>query len=65
MTRLVIDNSGRSGVIANMTVAEFKDAVYHSGTDEDQLVAEFLLVTTKQLTSMVLRLSGYMTICTK
>ena len=36
MTRLVIDNSGRSGVIANMTVAEFKDAVYHSGTDEDQ-----------------------------
>ena len=36
MTRLVIDNSGRSGVIANMTVAEFKDAVYHLGTDEDQ-----------------------------
>ena len=36
MTRLIIDNSGRSGVIANMTVAEFKDAVYHSGTDEDQ-----------------------------
>ena len=36
MTRLIIDNSGRSGVIANMTVAEFRAAVYHPGTDEDQ-----------------------------
>lgn len=36
MTRLVIDNSERSGVIANMTVAEFRAAVYHPGTDEDQ-----------------------------
>lgn len=36
MTRLVIDNSGRSGVIANMTVAEFRAAVYQPGTDEDQ-----------------------------
>lgn len=36
MTRLAIDNSGRSGVIANMTVAEFRAAVYHPGTDEDQ-----------------------------
>ena len=36
MTRLVIDNSGRSGVIANMTVTEFKAAVFHPGTDEDQ-----------------------------
>ena len=36
MTRLVIDNSGRSGVIANMTVTEFMAAVYHPGTEEDQ-----------------------------
>ena len=36
MTRLAIDNSGRSGVIANMTVAEFRAAVYHPGIDEDQ-----------------------------
>ena len=36
MTRLVIDNSGRSGVIANMTVTEFRAAVYHPGTGEDQ-----------------------------
>ena len=35
MTRLLIDNSGRSGVIANMTVTEFLAAVYHPGTDED------------------------------
>lgn len=35
MTRLLVDNSGRSGVIANMTVAEFMAAVYHRGTDED------------------------------
>ena len=36
MTRLVIDNSGRSGVVANMTVAEFMAAVFHPGTEEDQ-----------------------------
>ena len=36
MTRLVIDNSGRSGVIANTTVTEFMAAVYHPGTEEDQ-----------------------------
>ena len=35
MTRLVIGSSGRSGVIANMTVTEFMAAVYHLGTDED------------------------------
>ena len=36
MTRLVIDNSGRSGVVANMTVVEFMAAVFHPGTEEDQ-----------------------------
>lgn len=35
MTRLLIDNSGRSGVAANMTVNEFKEAVYYPGTEED------------------------------
>ena len=32
MTRLLIDNSG---VAANMTVNEFKEAVYYPGTEED------------------------------
>ena len=35
ITRLLIDNSGRSGVAANMTVAEFKDAVFYPSTDDD------------------------------
>ena len=35
MTRLLIDNSGGSGVAANMTVNEFKEAVYYPGTEED------------------------------
>ena len=34
MTRLLIENSG-SGVAANMTVNEFKEAVYYLGTEED------------------------------
>ena len=34
MTRLVIDNSGRSGVVANMTVVEFMAAVFHPGTED-------------------------------
>ena len=36
MIRLVIDNSGRSGVVANMTVAEFMAAMFRPGTEEDQ-----------------------------
>ena len=36
MTRLLIDNSGRSGVAANMTISEFKEAVYYPGTEEDK-----------------------------
>ena len=35
MTCLLIDNSGRSGVAANMTVSEFKEGVYYPGTEED------------------------------
>lgn len=35
MTCLLIDNSGRSGVAANMKISEFKEAVYYPGTDED------------------------------
>ena len=35
MTRLLIDNSGRSGVAANRKVSEFKEAVYYPGTDGD------------------------------
>ena len=34
MTHLVIDNSGRSGVTANMIVTEFMATVYHPGTDK-------------------------------
>ena len=35
MTRLLIDNSGRSGVAANITVNEFNEAVFYPGTEED------------------------------
>ena len=35
MTRILIDNSGRSGVVANMTTGEFKEAVFYHGTDDD------------------------------
>ena len=35
MTRLLIDNSGRSGVAVNITVHEFNEAVFYPGTEED------------------------------
>ena len=35
MTRLLIDNSVRSGVAANITVNEFNEAVFYPGTEED------------------------------
>ena len=35
ITRLLIDNSGRSGVAANLTVSEFEEAVFYPGTEED------------------------------
>ena len=35
ITRLLIDNSGRSGVASGMKVSEFKAAVFYPGTDED------------------------------
>ena len=35
MTCILIDNSGRSGVVANMTTGEFKEAVFYNGTDDD------------------------------
>ena len=35
MTRMLIDNSGRSGVAAKMTVAEFNEAVHNQGTEQD------------------------------
>ena len=34
MTHLIIDNSGRGGVTANMIVTEFMATVYHPGTDK-------------------------------
>ena len=36
MTCLLLGNSGRSGVAANMTISEFKEAVYYPGTEEDK-----------------------------
>ena len=35
MTRILIDNSSRSGVVANMTTGKFKEAVFYHGTDDD------------------------------
>ena len=34
MTRLIVDNSGRSGVTANLKITEFKEAVYYPGNEE-------------------------------
>ena len=33
MTRLLIDNSERTGAAVNMTTSEFRDAVFYPGTD--------------------------------
>jgi len=35
MTRILIDNGGRSGVVANMTTSEFKEAMFYHGIDDD------------------------------
>lgn len=35
MTCILIDNSGRSGVVANMTTGEFREAVFSNGKDDD------------------------------
>ena len=35
LTRLIVDNSGRSGVAANLKITEFKEAVYYPGNEED------------------------------
>ena len=35
ITRLLIDNSGRCGVAANLTVSEFEEAVFYPGKEED------------------------------
>ena len=35
ITRLLIDNSGRSGVASGMKVSEFKAALFYPGTEED------------------------------
>ena len=47
MTRLIIDNSGRSEVIANMTVTEFMHVMYHSGTDKEQACYRILVSNRK------------------
>ena len=40
ITRILIDNNGRSGVVANMTTSEFKEAVVVN--EKRQLPAEIL-----------------------
>ena len=35
ITRLLLDNSGRSGVAANLVVSEFEEAMFYPGTEED------------------------------
>lgn len=37
MIRFFIDNSGRSGVVVNMIVNEFKEVVYYFGIEEDNV----------------------------
>ncbi|XP_066021896.1 uncharacterized protein [Pocillopora verrucosa] len=36
ITRLIIDNSGRSGIAANITVEEFKDAKLYAGEEDGE-----------------------------
>lgn len=36
MTYLIRGNSGRSGIVANVTTRDFKVAISYPGTDEDQ-----------------------------
>lgn len=35
LTCLIVDNSGRSGVAANLKITEFKEAVFYPGNEED------------------------------
>lgn len=48
MTHLIIDNSGRSGVTANMIVTEFMATVYHPGTDKDLACYRILVSNLKR-----------------
>ena len=59
ITRLLIDNSGRSGVAANMKVSEFQEAMYYPGKEEDR--ARYRI--TKLLKFMAQLSSGFMMIC--
>lgn len=34
MIRFIVDNSGRSGVIVNLKIIEFKEVVYYFGNEE-------------------------------
>jgi len=51
ITRLLIDNSGRSGIAANMKISEFQEAVYYPGTVEDQ--ARYRILVTDHKTAGV------------
>lgn len=35
MICILIDNSGRSGVVVNMMIGEFKEVVFYYGIDDD------------------------------
>ena len=61
MTRLLIDNSGRSGVAANITVNEFNEAVFYPGTEEDNARYRVEVKSTRQQGYMVPLMSGFMT----
>lgn len=60
MTRILINNSSRSGVVANMATSEFREAVFYHGTDDNP--ARYR-VDVKDLGYMVRPLSGSMIIC--
>ena len=51
MTRLIVDNSGRSGVAANLKITEFKEAVYYPGNEEDP--ARFRILVNDHKTAQV------------
>ena len=45
----LIDNSGRSGVAANLSVKEFTEAVFYYGTEED--LAQWRILVEKHKTA--------------
>lgn len=51
MTHLIVDNSGRSGVAADLKITKFKEAVYYPGNEEDP--ARYRVLVSNHKTAVV------------